>query len=172
MEKLKKVGLPAILGLILIIAGIITLTNPNSAANTLAIIIGWISIVIGILMILLGITQSAHLLTILGAVIFIVGIIIVSKPASFLKWLGLIIGIWFIISGLIGIIRNIKVAKLFPIQFGLHILILIGGIMLVASNWLFANAIGIIIGVWLIIYGIAYLVFAFQKDQPDVYIEE
>ena len=164
MNNVKRMLPPLIIGIIAIVAGIFSVAYPKDASNTLAIVLGVVAIVLGVLMAVSAINVGNVLGTVLGVIVVILGVVIVSKPGTFVEWLGLIIGIWFVVAGVFGLIRN---TKRFSSQFLSIIfngLLVIGGILLIIGQWAFANALGILIGIWLIIYGVSYLLIAFSKE--------
>ena len=150
-------------GIVSIIAGILALAFAQKTAETFIIIVGIIAIIISLFTIIAAFSTNNIPLVIIGALVLILGIVIVSTPNTFLNLLGYIIGIWFLITGILGLFKYKDNLKFHLYSVIINGLLIIGGVILIIGQGAFGNVVGILIGIWLIIYGISQLLIAFNK---------
>ena len=93
------------------------------------------------------------LLLILGAITAIVGVVALFSPQTALTWLAIVVGIWLVVSGIFQVIRAFGS----DLDGGARTLLLISGIIyLILGVLCFRSSLGVI-GVLVIIVGIAFL---------------
>lgn len=152
------------IALILMVLGIIVLAFPLLGLIPLSVITGFLVLILGIGLLISGLmeleigesTSVGLLELVLGIIALVLGIGFIFNPglfswlAGFIVW---IVGLFLIISGIVGVIVNTGGYKWSGV-----ISIVIGLIYLVVGI-LIANPIilGILIGAWLLIYGILML---------------
>lgn len=151
-----------LLGLISIVLGIVVIAYPSESTNAIAIIIGVTTIVLGLLALIGGIVNKLTFNIVAGILVLILGIVIVASPGKFYEWLGVIVGVAFIVSGALGLAKLPKGASEKTLTVVLNVLFIILGVLLVIGRWAFQQSVAILIGIFLLIYGISYLIIAFS----------
>jgi len=150
--------------IILIILGLIVMAVPILGILPVALITGFLVLILGIGLLLGGIIELGEsaglgvLEIVLGVIALILGLGFIFSPALFASVAGFliyIVGLFLIIAGIMGIISKEDNSRatngLVAIILGLLLLFL-------GSNPIY---LGVLIGLWLLIMGIAML---FQKD--------
>jgi uncharacterized membrane protein HdeD (DUF308 family) len=166
-ELKKKSGLITGVGVAAAIAGIVCIIVPAAASVTIGLFIGWLLLIGGILQLIDALAVrdgSRTALSAIGALITLgVGIWVLTSDYHGTFTLAVILGIWFFATGLLRLISGIQ-SRGVPgsgvvIVNGLLSLIL-GGLILgdlpSSASW----AIGLLVGVNLLMTGIALIMTA------------
>lgn len=163
-------------GIIFVILGILAIALPTITTYS-------ITILVGILFLLAGITQAIWLLKntdhpsfwfslITAALAIIIGILILIYPLHGAMFLTLLLGIWFMVHGIVQIAVAIQ-ARGLTTNWGLMLFSGIISIILALIIWSGWPAttlwvIGLLLGINLLLFGIALLAFAFRlKNLPE-----
>lgn len=152
-------------GILGIVAGIIVLAEPNIALSTLAVITGVFLLVDGIIETvwsvswsLLGDGEQEWFLAILLAIATaIVGILLIRHPTHAVVAIALLLGFWLMINGMIrlGKTRGMKSGR--GLEMVLAAVEFVAGIVIVASPRIGVGTLALLIGIALILRGIAMI---------------
>jgi uncharacterized membrane protein HdeD (DUF308 family) len=164
------------LGILMIILGIVAIASPFIASITIELLLGWLFVIGGILQGVYAFQQnrdgSSMALKLILAVLYLVaGILLLLNPLAGAISLTLIIGVFFFVDGVFRVIWafQLKPAPQWGWVLVNGILMIILGI-LIWSQWPF-NALwilGLLVGVGLLVNGIATLVFGFTPQTPSI----
>lgn len=152
-------------GIFALIFGVVAVFYPASAFMALVLIFGAFALVDGILMLAAAFTSNAKSenwwwLILSGVLGIIVGILTLIQPAAMATASVLIIGAWALINGIFQIITAIRIRKLITGEFWLilsGLFAVIFGILVLADPFAGVFAMGLLIGIYAIIYGIALI---------------
>lgn len=157
-------------GILALIFGIAAVFFPESAFLTLVLLFGAFAFVDGVFAIISAFSSNAKSenwwwIIIEGILGITVGALTVFQPASMATALLFIIAAWAIVGGVFEIVTAIRIRKHITGEFWMALSGLISIVFgfLVAANPLSgAFAIGLIIGVYAIIFGIMFILFSFK----------
>lgn len=163
-EFLKKTGWTSIItSVVTAIVGIAIICNPSAIMHFVAYILGIIFMVFGVIKIISyfvakGTYDFYNYEMIYGILAIIIGIITIAYRETIITIFRIIIGVWILYSGLmrLGLVSKLKKLEVNEWKYALviAILILICGIYVIANS----GAIGIAIGVAILIYSIMDIV--------------
>ena len=158
-----------LIGVLMIIVGILILTNPAATMTTLAIFVGVAVLVSGVIFLFKYKESTANL--IYGIIAIILGIILLARPAFAVSALGFIIGIWFFIDGVLGLTRagfyKLISSTLYITSIILNVLLLIAGFLIILNPFIAALSLPMMTGIALLVAGVMHVVGAFgSKQQP------
>lgn len=156
-----------ILSIVLLIIGLIMLAAPTIAMEVIVIIIGIVLLGFGVIQLLMNIPKrrngDANVSVAIPVIAIIVGILLIIFRGGIANFiLPFIIGIWAIITGVMSLMESSELKDYSPgagktaLFTGLAELVL--GIVMIVGIIAGSNAIGIIIGVCLTIYGIISII--------------
>lgn len=160
----------AIRGLIAIIFGIIAIFFPATAFLSLVLVFGIFALVDGIFSIVAVFVSGAHSeswwwLVLEGAFGILIGILTLIQPAAMgLAWI-LVIAAWAIITGILEIFTAVRLRKVITGEGWMilsGILSILFGILAAVYPQSGAFAIGLIIGIYALMFGITMLMLAFR----------
>lgn len=155
-------------GVLSVIAGGILVAKPSHSLATLAVIFGIFILVDGIfeLVASFGAEENRALAAILGLLAIVIGIILIRHPTHAVNAIGLLIGIWLVAAGVLRLVRAIAT--------GFHVLRLVialleiaVGVVIVAQPHIGYSTLAIIVGIWLIINGLAMIGLGFVAKASD-----
>ncbi len=175
MTRRSKFGwVELVLGTLLIILGIFTLANPNTALTTFVYIYGFFAIISGIADITLyiklqkryGLGPVAALIS--GILSAIVGIIILFNPFTMKIVLAVLFPIWFIIHcvsrlGNLNFTRVVAGNAQYWISLILNVLGLVLGILLMVNPFVSLTTLVYIAAFYLLLSGISSLALGLSK---------
>ena len=157
-------------GILALIFGLVAVFMPVTAFLSLVLVFGAFALVDGIFAIVSAFTSSAKAenwwwLILEGLFGILIGVLTLIQPAAMGEaWL-LLIGVWAIVTGVFEIITAIRLRKEITGEFWLIlgglISILFGGYVVMAPA-VGAFAIGFIIGLYAIVFGIALILLALR----------
>jgi uncharacterized membrane protein HdeD (DUF308 family) len=157
-----------VIGVLSVIAGGILVAKPSHSLATLAVIFGIFLLLDGIVELVtsFGREENRALAAILGLLAIVIGIILIRHPTHAVNAIGLLIGIWLVASGVLRLVRAITT--------GFHLLRLVialveiaAGVVIVAQPHIGYSTLAIIVGIWLIINGLAMIGLGFVVKASD-----
>jgi len=144
-----------LIGILMIIVGILVLTNPAATMTTLAILVGIAVLISGVIFLFKYKESTANL--IYGIIAIILGIILLTRPAFAVSALGFIIGIWFFIEGVLGLTRagfyKLISSAMYITSIILNVLLLIAGFLIILNPFVAALSLPVLTGIALLIAG-------------------
>jgi uncharacterized membrane protein HdeD (DUF308 family) len=151
-----------IFGILSVVAGIFALVWPGETAFILAALFGWYLIVAGIFQFVSAVASREReagtrvWMALLGALSFFVGILCLRHVFATLLALALLLGIFWIIYGVIhaftGIAHRETPNRGLTVIAG--VLSIVAGIIILSFPAVSVLALAIVLGIWLILYGI------------------
>jgi uncharacterized membrane protein HdeD (DUF308 family) len=160
-------------GLITIAAGIIVLVWPSISLQTIAVIIGIFLLIDGIFELVASIAgkgeQGRGLVAILGVISIIAGLYLIKEPFKALNAFVIVVGIWFVVSGVIRFFSAFSQPENRGVNIAVGLLDVIAGIIVLVWPNVGLATIAIIVGVVLIVRGLAFTAAGWQirKLPPD-----
>jgi uncharacterized membrane protein HdeD (DUF308 family) len=160
----------AIRGLIAIIFGVIAIFFPATAFLSLVLVFGIFVLVDGIFSIVAVFVSGAHSeswwwLVIEGAFGILIGILTLIQPAAMaFAWI-FVIAAWALVTGILEIFTAIRLRKTIANEGWMivsGVLSVLFGILVTISPQSGAFAIGLIIGIYALMFGITLLMIAFR----------
>ncbi len=166
--------LELILGILLVILGIFSMINPNTALTGIVIVYGIAAIVIGISDIMMYVrveryTGFGPMVSLIGGILSVMSGVMLFVYPNAGKWiLSLLFPIWFI-AHCISRLAHLSSMRIYMENFAyyltliLNILGLISGFMMIFHPFVSLLSVSYIIGLHLILLGIDCIVIAFSK---------
>jgi len=160
-------------GLLTLAAGIIVLVWPSISLQAIAVIIGIFLLIDGIFELIASIAgkgeQGRGLVAVLGVISIIAGLILIKKPFGALTAFVVVIGIWFVISGVIRFAGAFSESENRGTNIAVGLLDVAAGIIVLVWPHVGLATLAIIIGIVLIVRGIAFTAAGWQirKLPPD-----
>ncbi|HZV50713.1 MAG TPA: HdeD family acid-resistance protein [Candidatus Dormibacteraeota bacterium] len=159
-----------VFGILSVLAGIFALVWPGETVFLLAVLFGWYLIVTGIFQFVSAVASGERQagtrvwMALLGALSFFVGILCLRHVVATILALALLLGIFWIIYGVIhafsGIAHRETPNRGLTVFAGL--LSVIAGIIVLAFPAISVLALAIVLGIWLIVYGILMIAAALR----------
>lgn len=152
-------------GILALIFGVVALIYPASAFLSLVLIFGAFAFVNGLFAIIAAFTSNARSenwwwLIFEGVIGIAVGVLTIVQPAAMGEaWL-LLIAAWAIVTGVLEIITAIRIRKLITGEFWLILggsLSVLFGLFVAFFPMTGAAAIGVIVGIYAILFGIFFI---------------
>lgn len=143
-------------------AGAILVARPSNSLKTLAVVAGIFLLLDGIAELVRSISdhENRTIRVILGVLAVIVGIALIRHPFHGVNAIGLLIGIWLVAAGAIRFVQAIS-GRVRPLLGLLIALVeLVAGVVIISDPHIGYTALALIVGIWLIVNGIATIVFA------------
>ena len=165
--------LESIIGIILIVLGIVALSNPTGVVNGFVIVCGIVAIIMGIADIIMYIrveifTGFGPMVSLISGILGVMaGVMLMAYPQAGSLVFAILFPIWFIahcisrLSRLDGI-RLIAGNGAYYCSLAMNIIGLLLGVLLIIKPWITIVSIGWIIGLYLILLGIESLLVAFS----------
>jgi uncharacterized membrane protein HdeD (DUF308 family) len=153
-----------LVGALSIAAGIILVIEPSNSLATLAVVVGILFVFDGIIELarsIGGAVEHRTLSAILGLLGIVIGIILIRHPFHAVSAIGLLIGLWLVAAGALRLVFAIMdPAHPWP-RFVIAGIELIVGIIIVSDPHIGYSALAIIVGIGLILGGIAQVLLGF-----------
>ena len=157
-------------GLLAIAFGIVMLIWPKSTMSALILVIGAFVLADGIITVIAGFRSSSYLtrwwaLVLEGLVGIGIGWLALSQPDMAMVVLGYLVGAWALMTGIFEIVAAIELRRVIP---GEWTMLLLGVLSIALGILLFVFpseavvAIGWVIGIYAIAFGIVEIIFAFR----------
>ncbi|HVP01616.1 MAG TPA: HdeD family acid-resistance protein [Solirubrobacteraceae bacterium] len=155
-----------IFGLITLAAGIIVLVWPSISLQAISVIIGIFLLIDGIFELIASIggrgQEGRGLVAVLGVISVIAGIFLIRKPFNAVTAFVIVIGIWFVIAGLAHLVAAVSDRDRRGTNITIGLLEVAAGVVVLVWPHVGLATLAIIIGVVLIIRGVAFIVAAWQ----------
>ena len=174
-EARKFDWISLLVGFVLIIGGIFSLSNPLATFLTLAIMLGIVVLVRGIMLIVAYFKlenrtgAKVFFALILGILLAITGVIFLFRPLFATNVFAFIIAIWFIVDAINNLINadRLKPAGkgIYFLSIVFNVLVLFGGIILVLHPLIAGLSVAVIIGITLLVFGVNHIVLAFMGKE-------
>jgi uncharacterized membrane protein HdeD (DUF308 family) len=155
-------------GWLALLAGVIAIAVPIAASVAIAIFIGWVLLATGVVTIVHTFSHPSLLRGFDGIVSFLAGLYLVAFPLSGTVTLTFVLAVWFFASGLMSLVaaaRTRIAGERALMIFGGLLSIVLGALIAVELPSSAAWAIGLLVGINLIFWGIRAL-FAAQQLRP------
>jgi uncharacterized membrane protein HdeD (DUF308 family) len=152
-----------LVGLLSIAAGVIVLVAPDISLVTLAVVTGIYFLIDGTFEIVRAITgdvPSRGLLALLGALSAIAGVILIRHPIQGVVAIALLVGLWLMTIGIVHFVRAFEEDGHRWMTVAVAVLEVIAGIVIVASPGIGVATLALLVGISLIVRGIALCVLA------------
>ena len=168
VENSRGWWLFVLIGILSLVGGGILVAKPSNSLATLAVIFGIFLLLDGIVDLIasFGAEENRALAVILALLAIVIGIILIRHPTHAVNAIGLLIGIWLVASGVLRLVRAFAM--------GFHLLRLVialleiaVGVIIVAQPHIGYSTLAIIIGIWLIINGVAMIGLGFVVKASD-----
>jgi len=150
------------LGLLCMIAGVIVLAEPKNSLATIAVVIGIFLVLDGAIEVIVSLLSGGDgraLTVLIGVVSIVVGIILIRHPTHAVNAIGLVIGIWLIVAGAARLLRAIALGGL--LRLAIAVLEIVVGIVVVSDPHIGYATLAVLIGIWLVINGLAWIGLGF-----------
>jgi uncharacterized membrane protein HdeD (DUF308 family) len=157
-----------IAGFLSMVAGVIVLDDPENSLAAIAVVIGIFLVIDGIVDMLLSAfsaTDRRALTVLIGVVSIVVGIILIRHPIRSVVAVAMFTGLWLIVAGAVRLAwafdqRQGRLWKLL-----VAIVEMVGGIVIVASPGIGVATLAVLVGIALILRGIAVSTAAWLVHQ-------
>jgi uncharacterized membrane protein HdeD (DUF308 family) len=162
-----------LVGLASVVAGGILIAKPSHSLATLAVVVGIFFLLDGIVELAASLGHSVEnrgLAAIVGVLGVIVGIVLVRHPTHAVAAIGLLIGIWLVAAGVIRMIRAIALGGHVVLRVFIALVEIAVGIAVISDPHIGYATLAVLIGIWLIVNGIASIVLALaiRSVEPEL----
>ncbi len=150
-----------LIGVLSVIAGIIVVAKPSNSLATLAVVCGIFVLVDGIFAIVQAFgpdTDSRGLVAVMGVVSVIVGILLIRHPGVGVRAVALLLGLWLIAAGMVRTVVAFELPEHRLRRLVVAAVLLIAGIVVVASPHIGYATLAVIVGIGFIAYGLTMIV--------------
>lgn len=147
---------PATVGVLSVIAGVIVLAKPSNSLKTLAVIAGIFILIDGIVELVASFSSSTDnrgLVALLGVLNVIVGILLIRHPIQGVTVIALFIGIWLVVVGVIRFVVAFEMVGHRTWRFVVAAIEVIAGIVIVANPHIGFATLALLVGLAFIING-------------------
>ncbi len=152
--------LALLLGLLSIVAGGIVIAKPSNSLSTLAVIFGIFILADGIIELIASLsshTENRGSLAVIGVISVIAGVLLIRHPLGGVRAVALLIGIWLIAAGVVRFIAAFETSGDRVWRIIAASILVIFGIIIVASPHIGYATLAVITGICFILYGIGML---------------
>ena len=152
--------LALLLGLLSIVAGGIVIAKPSNSLSTLAVIFGIFILADGIIELIASLsshTENRGSLAVIGVISVIAGVLLIRHPLGGVRAVALLIGIWLIAAGVVRFIGAFETSGDRVWRIIAASILVIFGIIIVASPHIGYATLAVITGICFILYGIGML---------------
>ncbi len=163
-------GLVLFLGIVTLAVGVVITFRPSNSVHVMAVIFGIWLLVIGVIRIIMAIAERGEAggtrlgMAFAGLLAVLVGLLVLHHSFETVAVLGFIIGIFWVVGGLSELFAGLS-REAEGRRAGLIILGLIGtvvGVLCLVYPGLSLSILAVILGLGLIVYGVAEIALAFQ----------
>jgi uncharacterized membrane protein HdeD (DUF308 family) len=157
-----------VVGLLSVVAGGILVAKPSHSLATLAVVFGIFLLCDGIVEVVTSFGHSEGnraLAAIIGLLAIVVGILLIRHPTHAVNAIGLLIGIWLIASGVLRLLRAGVTGGL--LRAAIAVLEIIVGIVVVSDPHIGYATLAVLLGIWLIVNGLAWIGLGFVVRTAD-----
>jgi uncharacterized membrane protein HdeD (DUF308 family) len=148
-----------LVGIVSVVAGGILVAKPSHSLATLSVVFGIFLLIDGIIELASSFTRSEEnraLSAIFGLLAIVVGILLIRHPTTAVSAVGLIIGISLVAGGVLRLLRVISFGGGI-LRFLIALLEIVVGVIVVSDPHIGYATLAILLGIWLIINGLAWI---------------
>jgi uncharacterized membrane protein HdeD (DUF308 family) len=159
-----------IVGVASLVAGVILVLKPSNSLAALAVVVGIFLLIDGIAELIRSFghaVESRALAAIIGVLGIVIGIILIRHPFHGVTAIGLVIGIWLVAAGAIRMFWAIALGRRVLLNIGVAALEIIAGIVVVSDPHIGYATLAILIGIWLILNGLATIAIGLTARSLD-----
>jgi uncharacterized membrane protein HdeD (DUF308 family) len=175
LEVARLWWLLVLVGVVSLCAGGILVAQPSHSLAALAVVVGIFLLIDGIIELIRSFghdVENRALAAIVGVLGIIVGVALIRHPFHGVAAIGLLIGIWLVAAGLIRLLRAF-VASAHPLWQALIALVeVVVGIVVVSDPHIGYTTLAILVGIWLIVNGIATIALGFMVHREKSELEQ
>jgi len=164
-EHIRELGrfwwVPAALGGLSLLVGVIVLIKPSNSLGTLAVIAGLFVLFDGIAQLVSSLsryTENRGLTALLGVLNLVIGILLIRHPIAGVTAVALFIGIWLVVAGTL---RLVLAFEIDDGRRGWHMIVavveVIAGVVIVASPGIGFATLALLVGFAFIVNGASML---------------
>jgi uncharacterized membrane protein HdeD (DUF308 family) len=147
-------------GIVSVVAGGILVAKPSHSLATLSVVFGIFLLIDGIIDVISSLfghgEESRALAVIVGLLAIVIGILLIRHPTTAVSAIGLIIGIWLVAAGALRLVRAISFGGGI-LRMLIALLEIVVGVIVVSDPHIGYATLAILIGIWLIINGLAWI---------------
>lgn len=180
MNNIKKDSMSLVASILLLILGVILISNPGGVVKFITYILGGVIIIIGIAKIIsyLKIKKNMNIQNtndfIIGIISIIIGIVIIFCSSAIEFVIRLSMGGWILYSGITKLIISLKLKEInvnnwYPVLVSSIIMIACGLYIIIKSN-LVLSGIGIVLVLYAIVDIVQFIMIPKSKN-PDIIIK-
>ena len=154
--------LALLMGVVGVVAGIVVLAEPSNSLATLAVIFGIFVLLDGIIELVSALssrTANRGLIAVIGVLSVIAGVLLIRHPLGGVRAVALVLGIWLIAAGVVRFIAAFDAEGHFVWRILVALVLLIFGIVIVASPHIGYATLAVITGIGFICYGAGMMAF-------------
>jgi len=148
-----------LIGIVSVVAGGILVAKPSHSLATLSVVFGIFLLIDGIIELASSFARGEEnraLSAIFGLLAVVVGILLIRHPTTAVSAIGLIIGISLVAGGVLRLLRVISFGGgIF--RFLIALLEIVVGVIIVSDPHIGYATLAILLGIWLIINGLAWI---------------
>lgn len=163
-ERAKEYGrywwVPASIGVLSVIAGVIVLAKPSNSLKTLAVIAGIFILMDGLVELVASFnssTQNRGLVALIGVLDVIVGILLIRHPIQGVTVIALFIGIWLVVVGVVRFVVAFEMPGHRTWRFVVAAIEVIAGIIIVSNPHIGFATLALLVGLAFIVNGLGLL---------------
>jgi len=149
-----------LVGVVSVVAGGILVAKPSHSLATLAVVFGIFLLIDGIIDLISSFSHAEEnraLAAIVGLLAIVIGILLIRHPTSAVSAIGLIIGIWLVAAGVMRLLRAFTGGGHVALRALIALLEIVVGVIIVSDPHIGYATLAILIGIWLIINGLAWI---------------
>jgi uncharacterized membrane protein HdeD (DUF308 family) len=149
-----------LVGVVSVVAGGILVAKPSHSLATLAVVFGIFLLIDGIIDLISSFSHAEEnraLAAIVGLLAIVIGILLIRHPTSAVSAIGLIIGIWLVAAGVMRLLRAFTGGGHVVLRALIALLEIVVGVIIVSDPHIGYATLAILIGIWLIINGLAWI---------------
>jgi uncharacterized membrane protein HdeD (DUF308 family) len=160
-------------GILSVIAGVVVILKPSNSLATIAVVVGIFAVIDGIIALVRAISGSSAgrgFLVLIGIVSLVIGVVLIRHPSKSVSAIALVIGIWLIAMGAIRLVVAFEASGGRGWLLFVAIVELIAGIVIVAEPHIGVTALAVILGIGLILNGLALAAagFVLHRARSDL----
>lgn len=149
---------PASIGLLSLIAGVIVLAKPSDSLATLAVVAGIFVLLDGLAELfasIAGDTDSRGLMALLGVLNLIVGVVLIRHPVGGVTFVVVVIGLWLIAIGAVRFVLSFEAESHRFWRLVVAAVEVIAGIVLISSPHIGFATLALLVGFAFIVNGVS-----------------
>jgi len=152
---------PALLGLLSIVVGVIVLIKPSDSLAALAVMTGVFVLIFGLMEVISALffhPESRGMVALVGVVSAVIGIALIRHPVKGVTFVALLLGIWLVVIGVVRLISAFDTHEDRGWRIAVGLVELVAGVVIVASPNIGYATLAVLVGVSLLLNGGSLLV--------------